>query len=154
MDYNELTMAQLDDKIQEIPEAGCWIWTGCGARYRKGYGKKWFRGQLWQVHRVSYTLHRGEIPGDLWLDHLCKTPSCINPWHLEAVTPRENLRRGGNWEKSAAAKLARTSCKRGHLYSEHRPYTGWGVRACMVCQNELRQARRLRTRLAMASSQA
>ena len=28
------------------------------------------------------------------LDHLCRTPACVNPEHLESVTHRENTARG------------------------------------------------------------
>lgn len=70
----------------------CWSWTGSKCR---GYGRLWIDGlgRPVQAQRVSYELHTGPIPDGLEIDHLCRTPECTNPRHLEAVTGAENLRR-------------------------------------------------------------
>lgn len=65
---------------------GCWIWNGYKV---KGYGR--FNGIL--AHRHAYQELRGDIPDGLGLDHLCRTPLCVNAWHLEPVTQEENNRR-------------------------------------------------------------
>lgn len=67
---------------------GCWLWMG--RRRWSGYGL--FRGH--GAHRIAYMLARGSIPEGLVLDHLCRVRPCVNPDHLEAVTDRENIRRG------------------------------------------------------------
>lgn len=77
-------------------ETGCWIWrAGMGAA---GYGMNNSRA----AHRVMYERHKGPIPDGLVLDHLCRNPPCVNPDHLEPVTPGENTRRGNStrltWE--------------------------------------------------------
>ncbi|MGL4650278.1 MAG: HNH endonuclease [Caldilineaceae bacterium] len=37
----------------------------------------------------------------LQVDHLCATPSCCNPDHLDLVTPSENSRRRGrHWRNT------------------------------------------------------
>lgn len=56
----------------------CLLWTG--SLNNKGYGKIGDR----YAHRVTYELARGPIPAGLELDHLCRTPACVNPDHLEA----------------------------------------------------------------------
>jgi len=57
------------------------------------------------------------------LDHLCEQKMCVNPWHLEPVTKRENqLRR----------TRQRTHCTRGHAYADHAFYTG-DIRRCREC---------------------
>lgn len=59
-----------------------------------GYGQLRVDGKPQYVHRLVYEALRGEIPKGLHLDHLCRTPACVNPWHLEPVTQQENVRRG------------------------------------------------------------
>jgi hypothetical protein len=39
----------------------------------------------------------GPIPQGWEIDHLCGVPACVNPRHLEAVEPFENLRRYHEW---------------------------------------------------------
>ena len=77
------------------PNTGCWIWTG--ATLNEGYGKIGVgrRGEGHRLaHRIMYELLRGPIPDGKELDHLCRFPRCINPWHLEPVTRSENQLRG------------------------------------------------------------
>jgi HNH endonuclease len=44
-------------------------------------------------HRVMWELMRGPIPEGLTVDHLCANALCMNPGHMELVTPGENTRR-------------------------------------------------------------
>lgn len=80
------------EKRYAVDEAGCWLWLG--ARDDNGYGRVYHpvlkRAVL--AHRYFYELHVGEPPDTL--DHLCRTPGCVNPDHLEPVTRQENVRRG------------------------------------------------------------
>lgn len=76
---------------------GCWEWTG--PRTPRGYGllSLGVRPQRRTVlaHRLALELHRGEaLPDGLVVDHLCRTPSCCRPDHLQAVTQALNVRRG------------------------------------------------------------
>lgn len=77
---------------------GCWMWTGMTAGTKSIYG--YFRATTkatdskMLAHRWSYEFHVGPIPEGLELDHVvCRRPLCVNPWHLEPVTPDENSRR-------------------------------------------------------------
>jgi HNH endonuclease len=76
-----------------VDENGCWIWQL--ARNSKGYGTRWDRTtkRLVQAHRWYYEQAFGPIPEGMWIDHLCKTKACVNPDHLEPVTPRMNAER-------------------------------------------------------------
>lgn len=69
----------------------CWMWSG---QQYGGYGKVTVRKRRVWAHRAMWEQTNGPVPEGLELDHLCRVPCCIRPDHLEAVTHRENLRRG------------------------------------------------------------
>lgn len=74
-------------KVQGDDVGACWLWTGW--RNHAGYGQ--YSGM--PASRVAYQMMRGEIPHGLYVDHLCSNPPCVNPWHLEVVSPRMNTTR-------------------------------------------------------------
>lgn len=97
---------RLSAKIK-VADDGCWLWSG--APRELGYGQVRIggrRGRTVAAHRLIYELAVGEIPVGLELDHLCRTRHCVNPRHLEAVTHRENVRRGRLGEVTRARHAA------------------------------------------------
>ena len=75
-----------------VSESGCWLWTG--QRTSKGYGVVWMPpATSTTAHRAVYEAAVGAIPDGLQLDHLCRTPSCVHPMHLEPVTALVNVQR-------------------------------------------------------------
>lgn len=82
-------------KVAVDNETGCWLWT---AGYRRGgYARFRYAGagsKNGAAHRFSYEKLIGPVSGGLQLDHLCRVRHCVNPAHLEPVTPRENTLRG------------------------------------------------------------
>lgn len=105
----------------------CWFWRGNVGL--KGYGKFFMAGVAWLAHRLAYTLCVGPIPPGMEIDHLCFTKICVNPAHLEAITPQENKLR---WKHQMRS---RTHCKRGHLFTDvYIPKSGSPV--CRACQRE------------------
>lgn len=109
---------------------GCWLWIA--ALNGAGYGTFW---PQWRTpvpaHRWAYEAIVGPIPEGLYIDHLCRVRNCVNPEHLEPVTPRENVMRG---ETVAAANAAKTHCDHGHAFDELNTfYTKEGWRRCRRC---------------------
>lgn len=73
------------------PQLGpCWMWTG---RIKDDYGRFNHQGRMEGAHRFVYELVVGPIPFGLHIDHLCRNPPCVNPGHLEPVTPAVNNQR-------------------------------------------------------------
>lgn len=103
---SEFTAATASERLTyAIAESGCWLWTG--PIDRAGYGKTSYRGKHLAAHRLSYFLSKGKIPDGLQIDHLCRVRNCINPAHLEAVTPLENTLRA-----------RKDHCKQGHPFAD------------------------------------
>jgi hypothetical protein len=127
-----------DGFMRRVDSSGdCWLWMG--QRDSNGYGR--LSGRM--AHRVGWVLFGKELPSPgMHFDHLCRTRACVNPDHLEPVTPLENQRR------SAAA--TKTHCVHGHEYTPEntylRPVRGRGMRDCRTCFRE--RTRRYRERKA------
>jgi len=145
----------------------CWCWSRCT---RDGYGRADIIGRHLQAHRVSFEAFRGEIAAGFEIDHLCCVTNCVNPDHLEPVTPEENLRRkcqrrgltiGGKPSlphppssgRSIGWRGQLTHCSNGHEYSPDntlkRPD---GLRRCAACyrRNNANKIRRRSERRAAA----
>ncbi len=117
----------------------CWLWTGAITPVdRGGYGiwgaKIDGRFLTQSAHRAAYIALVGPVPIGLQLDHLCRTRRCVNPAHLEPVTPKENIRRGATRARWAAI----THCPQGHAYTAEntdvQPRQGYPCRMCRTCR--------------------
>lgn len=73
--------------VQETP-GGCWIWQ---RRLRDGYPEVRVGGKYHAVHRLVLEAKHGARLGKQAAHHICATPSCVAPHHLQPVTARENV---------------------------------------------------------------
>ena len=117
---------RLLSKISFEPNTGCWIWHG--SHGQKGYGEIRVNYKLKRAHRVVYEEFIGKIPDDMVIDHLCLNKWCVNPDHLQVVTPGENTRRA-NIQREPPSK-----CPAGHDYDYENTYTYKdGTKHCRKC---------------------
>ena len=117
-------------------ESGCIEWVG--GKFSNGYGafhpgpSALIPGAQKKIlaHRWAYEHAVGPVPDGMQLDHLCRNRSCVNPDHLEPVTPAENQAR--------AAKARITECPQGHPYTEENTLlsNGGRHRRCRACTTE------------------
>lgn len=118
----------------------CWAWLG--GLDKDGYGLVRMGKSTKRAHRASWELMRGEIPDDpttgraLDLDHECRNRVCVNPWHLDPVTPQVNTRRAQWW-------LDQGFFRCGHLRSgpNIRPMAN-GCTYCLTCSRSRATVRR------------
>lgn len=126
---------RFDEKWIAEPNTGCWLWTA--SITSSGYGLIKHSGKLLTAHRLAYEWYITTIPDGKELDHLCRTPACVNPWHLEPVTHRENVLRGIS---PAALCAKKTHCPAGHKYEGENLYVcKKGSRKCKACGRERKQ---------------
>lgn len=105
---------------------GCWAWTGSSSS-STGYGKAKLNGRDLGAHRAFYILMVGPIPEGAQLDHKCRLEICVNPAHLDIVTPSENLLR--------IPRSAPSVCKNGHALTPENAFRDKrGKRDCRACQ--------------------
>lgn len=93
-------LARLLPKISIDAKTECWNWIS--TKYDTGYGQFWAHGKHQKAHRISYQLHRGEIPHGLCVLHKCDNRRCVNPDHLFLGTISDN-----NADKVAKGRQAR-----------------------------------------------
>ena len=120
-------------KVEPEPNSGCWLWVA--ALDEEGYARFHFMGTNRNAYKLAFEVLRAPVPPGLFLDHLCRVRCCVNPWHLEPVSKRENAIRG---DSRPAVNLRKAHCPRGHPYSPENTTFGRNRnhRLCRMCRQE------------------
>lgn len=101
-------------EIQTRREGSCWIWTK--SLNWDGYAHTSFGGRSITVHRISYLIHKGDIPTDMVVRHCCpggENRACVNPDHLvlgsKGDNNRDTISRGKGGKGGPKGHLPRSS---------------------------------------------
>ena len=121
--------------VEPEPMSGCWLWEGTRS---DGYGLSSYQGKTVWAHRLAYALSKGPIPPGCYIEQRCRVRSCVNPDHLDAVTPREHHRR-----LLIPHNRRKPSCPRGHPYTGDNLYRWRTYRYCRQCKREAMRRSRL-----------
>jgi len=120
--------------VNKEAQNGCFLWTGSKGLGVHSYGRFWFRGRNVQAHRFVDLASVGAIADGMQIDHLCRTPCCVNVAHMEVVTPQTNNSRS---DSMSALHSRKTHCKRGHPLVGDNLYRSKRGRECRECRRML-----------------
>lgn len=94
---------------------GCWMWGG--AKTALGYGQINFQGVRDYAYRYAWKMANGPIPEGAYIDHLCHSAGCVNPSHLRAATPGENME-----NRKGAHRNSKTGIRGVHWHKGDKRY--------------------------------
>jgi len=126
--------AKLLAKSIPVTETGCWLWT---AGISKGYGYVKLRelGNNCAAHRVSFCAFKDDALVDgMHIHHKCNTPLCINPDHLDQVTPLFNTLVSST--AIGAINSNKSHCQFGHPLFGDNLYVYKNGRSCRKCRQK------------------
>jgi len=106
----------------------CWIWKDKSNAH--GYGVFRVHGKQIPAARVAVILAGLKLKPKEVPDHLCRVRNCVNPFHLEVVTPKINALRGIG---PTAQNAKKTHCPRGHAFATDGFVNSKGSRECRTC---------------------
>ena len=89
--YAQHEVDRFMEGVSKTPtDTGCLLWTR--SLDRTGYGQVMMAGKATRSHRVAYEIHHNvRLSPDNVIMHMCDTPRCCNPGHLQLGTQSDNL---------------------------------------------------------------
>lgn len=112
-----LSKEEILNKYTHIKENGCLEWTGY--KDKKGYGQAHHYYKRLFAHRLSWMVHKGEIPEGMLVCHTCDNPPCCNPDHLFLGTYKENIQdmiRKGRSNTPKGERVRSSKLKNSDIY--------------------------------------
>lgn len=85
------------EKVHPNVSTPCHLFQG---KLYQGYGGISFKGISYKAHRLACEAKYGHTCDEKIVRHLCDTPSCCNPEHLEFGTRRQNAIDASSYNKS------------------------------------------------------
>jgi hypothetical protein len=90
--------------------------------------------KMYLAHRASYKIYKRAISDNMHIDHMCQNTLCVNPDHLQELTPSAHA--SITWDRVLQGK-----CKRGHIMDEKNSWIEkTGQKHCRRCHAD-REAR-------------
>lgn len=131
------TIDRFFQHVEQPPNsAACWVWGGRKTpvdRSKTRYARFRHQGKTVPAHRWAFEQFRFPVRPGLVIDHLCRNTFCVNPWHMEPVTNKENILRGIG---VTAQRARKTECLNGHPLRDGNLYLSpKGYRQCRECRN-------------------
>ena len=121
----------------------CWLWQG--SIKQDGYGQMYAKDVSGRTltsvlpHRISWLLHRGQLPLDKEIMHKCDVRNCVRTDHLQVGTHQENMQDCAQKSRIVSREI-QTHCKNGHLYTLNTFYRNrFGWRFCRPCRQATRR---------------
>jgi len=119
-----------------VKDGDCIIWSG--HKDKDGYGIITFRRGTRKAHRVALFLVGIAIPEGLVVNHSCRRRDCVNPQHLNCLSPSENSKKDS--ASMGYINSQKRFCKQGHPFDKF-----YGrQRYCSICENA--KSKRLRAK--------